>query len=110
MHAGLLRDRITIRRPIENKNSGGGRDVGWSNLATGLPAQVINLNGREAIIGNVLQGVALFDITVRYRTDLKPADQLLWNGRELNVIGAEDREGRRQWTVIQASTQAPQGA
>jgi hypothetical protein len=72
---------------------------------------VVSLNGREAVIGSVFQGVSVFQITVRYRTDLKPSDQVLWNGRELNIIAPpEDLIGTRQWTVIQASTQAPQGA
>lgn len=107
---GMLRERITVRRRAETKNAVGGLDIIWETVATSLPARVVNLNGREAVIGSVLQGTSLFDITVRYRSDLKAADQLLWNGRELNVINAEDRLGSRQWTTIQATTAAPQGA
>jgi head-tail adaptor len=106
----MLRERITIRRRAETKNAGGGLDISWSTLASRLAAQVTNFNAREAVIGGVLQGVSYFDIMVRFRTDLKPSDQVLWNGRELNVISAEDRLGTRQWTMIQASTAAPQGA
>jgi head-tail adaptor len=111
--AGRLRDRIKIRRKVESKNAGGGLDVAWATLADDLSAEVLSLNGREALIGGVLQGIAFFQITVRYRTDLKASDQIIWatNGdRELNIIDAEDRLGTRQWTVIQASTAAPQGA
>jgi SPP1 family predicted phage head-tail adaptor len=117
MDAGALRDRIRIQRKATTKNAVGGLTEGWNEVAT-VSANIVSLNGREAIIGNILQGVSFFQITIRYRTDLKPSDQILWlsrldaNGepRELNVVNAEDRMGTRQWTVIQASTEAPQGA
>jgi SPP1 family predicted phage head-tail adaptor len=107
--AGALRDRITIRRRVESRDATGGLDRTWTTLAE-IWAQVISINGREEMIGNVLQGISTFQVTIRYRNDLKASDQILWNGRELNVLAAEDREGRRRWTVIHASTLAPQGA
>jgi SPP1 family predicted phage head-tail adaptor len=109
MQAGDLRDRITIRRRTETKNAGGGLDIGWEDVAT-LWAKVTSINGREAVIGGVLQGYSYFEIVIRYRNDILDADQILWNDRELNINTAEDRMGTRQWTVIQASTEAPQGA
>lgn len=116
-HAGMMRDRIRIRRAVQTENDGGGLDIGWQTVVDDLPAQVLSLNGREAVIGNVLQGVSLFQITIRYRTDIRTADQILWSvdpvsgePRELNIINAEDQEGKQRWTIIQASTQTPQGA
>jgi SPP1 family predicted phage head-tail adaptor len=82
--------------------------VGDAGRSVGAGDQ--SINGREEMIGNVLQGISTFQVTIRYRNDLKASDQILWNGRELNVLAAEDREGRRRWTVIHASTLAPQGA
>jgi SPP1 family predicted phage head-tail adaptor len=107
--AGDLRDRITIKRRVEVRDATGGLDRTWETLAE-VWAQVISINGREEVIGNVLQGTSTFQVTIRYRNDLKASDQILWNGRELNVLAAEDREGRRRWTIIHASTLAPQGA
>jgi SPP1 family predicted phage head-tail adaptor len=110
MDAGKLRDRVTLRRQTNAKNaSTGGLTRTWDDLDT-VWAEVVNLNGREAVIGTVLQGVSTFQITVRYRTDIQASDQIKWNGRELNVHSAEDKAGTRQWTTIIASTEAPQGA
>jgi head-tail adaptor len=113
-HAGLLKDRIRIRRKTTTKNEAGGLDSGWETIVDDLPAQVASMNGREALIGNVLQGISTFEVTIRFRADLKASDQIIWfqdgNRRELNIVNAEDAEGKRRWTVIQASTQAPQGA
>lgn len=109
MDAGELRHRITIRRETNTPDGKGGYDRSWSTLAT-VFAKVVSLNGREAVIGQTLQGISTFEITVRYRTDLQVSDQIEWSGRELNIHAAEDKLGTRQWTVITASTEAPQGA
>jgi len=114
MHAGRLRHRITLRRQSNiKKPDTGGLKRGWADLATNLSAEVISLNGREAVITNVLQGVSHFQVTIRYRSDIKVSDQIVWltgGNRELNVHSAEDRLGTRQWLTIIASTLAPQGA
>lgn len=110
VRTGDLRDRITIRRESNTKNARGGLTRTWVTLADGLPANVTSLNGREAVVGQVLQGISQFQIVIRYRTDINVSDQVKWNGRELNIHSAEDRDGRRAWTYIQASTEAPQGA
>jgi SPP1 family predicted phage head-tail adaptor len=109
--AGNLRDRVEIRRQTNVKNpSTGGLTRSWASVAT-VWAQVRAINGREAIIGSTLQGISTFEIIIRYRDDLKAADQILWDGRELNIVAPpEDRYGTRKWTQILASTLAPQGA
>ena len=110
MQAGDLRHRITFRRQTTSKNqTTGGQTRSWSDLAT-VSANIVGLNGREAVIGSVLQGVDHYQITVRFRDDIQPSDQILWGSVELNVHSAQDKLGTRQWTQIHASTEAPQGA
>lgn len=113
MDAGELRHRITIRRQSNVKNTEtGGLTRSWADLpgAANIPAKIGSLNGREALINQVLHNVSSFEITIRYRSDIKAADQVKWGTRELNIHSAEDREGTRQWLTIIASTLAPQGA
>lgn len=112
MDAGKLRHRITIRRQTNTKTATGGLDRSWADIPANptVWAEVKAVNGREAVIGTVLQGVSTFQITVRYRDDLLPSDQILWGERELNVHAVEDKLGTKQWTEIIASTQSPQGA
>jgi SPP1 family predicted phage head-tail adaptor len=103
--AGDLRERVKIRRMSTAKNQQtGGLKQGLADVAT-VAAEVKSMDGREAMLGSVLQGVAHFQIRIRYRTDIKPSDQLRWRNRDLNVHSAEDREGRRRWTWIHASTE-----
>lgn len=116
MHAGRLRERITIRRQANVKKvDTGGLKRTWADVPTAanLSAEVRSINGREAVIGQVLQGISHFQITIRYRGDLKVSDQVMWltgGNRELNIHSAEDRLGTRQWLTILASTAAAQGA
>lgn len=112
--AGRLREQIKIRRPVNTKNPATlGLTRGWQDVGTEW-AQVRTINGREEVIANTLQGVSTFEITIRYRDDLRPDDQILWltNGnRELNIVAPpEDMLGNRQWTRLIASTATPQGA
>jgi hypothetical protein len=46
-----------------------------------------------------LQGSSSYQITIRFRDDVKASDQVLWADRELNVHGRR-RLGTRQWTMI----------
>ena len=87
-----------------------GSTATWTTIANRISARARSLNGRESVIGQVLQGVSVFEVIIRYRSDIKPSDQLLFEGRELNIHSAEDREGTRVWTHITASSEAAQGA
>jgi SPP1 family predicted phage head-tail adaptor len=109
MDAGALRHRITIRRETNTPDGKGGYDRTWSDVAS-VWASITSMNGREAVLGHVLQGISTFQIIVRHRTDIEPAMQVKWGTKELNVHSAEDKLGTRQWTHIIASTEAPQGA
>ena len=109
--AGRLRQRVTIRRLTDVPDGRGGYDRGWTTLATNLPAEVISQNGREAVIASALQGISSYKITLRRRTDLKPADQVLYSGQELNVRSiADDPFNPFQAIVLFADTETPQGA
>lgn len=108
--SGDLRQRITIRRNARVSDGKGGFTPTWSTIANRISARVRSLNGREAVIGQVLQGVSVFEIIIRYRADIKTSDQILFEGRELNIHSAEDRDGLRNWTHINASSEAAQGA
>jgi SPP1 family predicted phage head-tail adaptor len=110
MDVGELRERITIRRQSNTKNEEtGGLTRSWADVAS-VSARVRSIDGREAVIGGVLQGVSHFEIIIRYREGIRSADQIIWGSRELNIHTAEDRKNTRQWLTIMASTEAPQGA
>ena len=112
--AGRLRDRITIRRLADTPDGAGAFTRDWTTIAEDIPAEVLGQSGREGVIANTLTGVATYKITVRWRTDLRASDQIIWlsNGnQELNIIAPPvDPWGKREETQIFADTSAPQEA
>ncbi len=105
LSARLGRSRISIRRATLTSDGSGGQLAGWTPIATGIPAEVLSLNGREALIAGALQGVSSFSITIRWRDGVQVDDQVrLGDGRELNIRSAEDPDARRERLVILADT------
>lgn len=107
--AGRRRGRVTILRQIKQPTGKGGFTSGWDEVAT-VRAEVLALTGRESLVEHVLQGVTIYRITMRWRGDVTPADQLrLTDGRLLNIRSADDPNQRRHDLVIIADTQATTG-
>ena len=101
--AGRLRHRITIRRQTRTAKPKGGFETVWNDVAD-IWAEVIGLNGREAVIGQALQGISTFRVTIRWRTDLSDADQLRHGALDLNIRSITDPDGRREQLQIIADT------
>lgn len=105
--AGRLRQRIEIGRYQQVKNSKGDYDQTWASTAT-VWAEVIGLDGREALINQALQGISTYRVTIRWRGDVEQTSVVRYGALELNVRSATDPDGRRERLVILADTQAPQ--
>lgn len=110
MNTGSLRHRVTIRRIADVPDGRGGYNRDWTTVAQDVPAEVISENGREALIGNVLQGISNYRITTRFIEGVMPEDQIKYGTKELNILTAADPDGRRQRLEIRANDQTPQGA
>lgn len=115
---GRLRERITIRRGADVPDGRGGYTRSWTDLAK-VWAEVINVSGREAVIGQTLTGVSSFRVTIRMQPawrnggDAAPqaSDQVAWRGLELNIVAPPaDPNGLGEAMMFIADTSAPQGA
>ncbi len=105
MRAGRLRHAVTLRRARLVDDGRGAQQAVWEDVAVDVPAEIISQNGREAVIANALQGVSVFQISIRWRPDVSTSDQLrIADGRDLNIRSAEDPDGRRDRLVILADT------
>ena len=97
-----LTERITIVYQTPTRTSRGdivpGTDVERGSMwAKILPiAASISTDGieREAAIG--------YRVMVRYRSDIRPDDEVLWRGKRLRIVGTPyDAESRHIWTVLE---------
>jgi len=105
IRAGRLRDRVDILRQVKVRD-GSGYAISWVTIGSDVPAEVISQAGREGVFEKVFQSVRVFQITIRWRGDLLPDDQLKLDGVDLNIRSAEDRDRRRESLVIFADTEA----
>jgi SPP1 family predicted phage head-tail adaptor len=101
--AGELRNRIVIRRPIEVDNGKGGYTSDWLPVAE-LWAEVKGLDGREAMIGQVLNGISSYRIRIRYRKGIQPSDQVRYEHLDLNIRSVADPDGKREQLILIADT------
>lgn len=102
--AGRLRQRVDIMRSAKASSGKGGYVSSWSAIASGVPAEVLGQTGVEVMRDSVLRGVRHYRITIRWRGDIGPKDQLRHGGEDLNIRSAVDPDGKREQLVIIADT------
>lgn len=112
---GDLRHRLIIRRATETDNGKGGFTTAWASVAT-VRAEVQGLDGRESVMAEALQGVSVFRIRIRWRSDIRSGDQFRdaagscfgtdneGAARDVNIRSISDPDGRRRQLVIIADT------
>lgn len=106
--ANCLRHRITIRRGTEASDGKGGFRTSWTTVLQTW-AEVTGLDGRESAVERVLEGVSAYRFRIRWRGDveIRASDQVLLDGRELNIkVPANDPDDRRRELVFVAETQS----
>lgn len=92
--AGRLRERVTLQKPVLSQDAAGQPIPTWTTVATGIPAEVLFVAGREGF-RNQQQVIAAYThkVTIRYRSDVSPQMRLLWGSRVLNIESAGDPVG-----------------
>lgn len=99
LHAGALREPITIQRKVSVSDGMGGQAISWTDLAT-VRAHVKPLSGREALQAMQLQASITHRVYMRYRADLTAADRLLMRGQPLQIRAVLNLEMRDRWLEL----------
>ncbi len=99
---GSMRERVEIQRATTLSDGAGGNSRFWVKLIT-VWAEVLPLQGKEAVLNESLQGVQAYRVMIRHRPTVIVQDRLLWRGALLNIISTGDPDGRRTWTEILAT-------
>lgn len=93
---GTLRDRVQLQRKDSAAEPEGGHAVTFVPLAT-VWARVHALTGRETRQADGKSATVSHTVVLRYRTDIVPGDRMIYRGRALEIISAEDLNGRRAY-------------
>jgi SPP1 family predicted phage head-tail adaptor len=98
---GELDQRVTIRRQTLASDGQGGQSATWADVAT-VWAHVRPKGGREANVADRVQGQTMYLFVIRWRSDVREADVMRWNGVDYNVRAILDRGGRKLYLEIDA--------
>ena len=93
---GSLTDRVQLRQKQMTAEDEGGHATLFVPI-TSLWARVRALSTRQLSEADG-RGVSIsHSVVVRFRTDVSPGDRFVYRGRQLEVVGTEDLNGRRAW-------------
>lgn len=93
---GTLRDRVQLQRREMTVEPDGGHETLFVPIAT-VWARVRARSARFAQAGDGRAATSTHAVTLRFRKDLKPGDRVLYRGRTLEIVEAEDINGRRAY-------------
>lgn len=104
MHAGLLRDRLTLLAPVTVADGQGGQTTTWSE-GDQVWAAVVPLSGREALSAGAVQSSLSTRITIRYRDGVTAQMRVRRerDGQLYELTGPpRDVDARRRWLELDA--------
>jgi len=99
---GSLRDRVEVFSNSQIIDGSGGLidnfvSLGavWARVESKPGVLSFNADGRDSKISHVM--------TLRFRTDLKPGDRINYRGQNVEILSAQDLNGRRAYLICQCS-------
>ena len=94
-----LSERISVVYSETSRNERGDIVKGGENVRCMIWAKVLPLTGRINDATPERVNAVTYRITIRYRTDILPDDEILWRGRRLKLTAPPiDLESRHIWT------------
>lgn len=105
---GTLTDRVQLRRKVATSEDEGGTLAVYSPLAT-VWARVRQLSARQGFAEDARGQTITHSVVMRFRTDLKPGDRVLYRGRDLDIEALGDVNGRRAYLGCQCVERAVTG-
>ncbi len=93
---GTLRDRVQIQRREMVAMPDGGHETLFLPV-TSVWARVRSRSARIMRAGDGRAATSTHAVTLRFRKDVRPGDRIVYRGRALEVVEAEDINGRRAY-------------
>jgi SPP1 family predicted phage head-tail adaptor len=84
LHAGLLRDKVTVERLTLTPDGIGGSTQTWATLYQPWAA-IYPATGWEKMAGMQLESPITHTIYIRYNADIKARDRIVHRGRVFNI-------------------------
>ena len=96
-----LTEKISLRYYEFTRNSRGDLVKSSEEIRCMVWAKVLPLVGKIADSTPERINTVTYRITIRYRKDIKPDDEIVWRGRRFKIITVPiDLESRHIWTIF----------
>lgn len=105
---GTLTDRVQLKRKVTSSEDEGGEIAVYTPIAT-VWARVRQLSARQAFADDARGQNVSHSVVMRFRSDLKPGDRIVYRGRNLEIEALGDVNGRRAYLGCQCSERAVTG-
>lgn len=103
MHrVGELDQQITIKRESRVSDGMGGDTVTLVDVVVDLWAHVRPRSGKEVGLHDRVEAPAMYLFVIRYRSDLKDDDRIVWNGQTYNIRAILTAGNRTNFLEINA--------
>lgn len=96
---GSLRHTITIERLARTTDNAGGWTDSWATLHT-VKAAIKNVSGSERLHSMRLDAEVTMKATIRYLSDLKEADRVVFRGKRYQIRHIDNVEFRDRWLIL----------
>ena len=97
--SGLMRERITIQAPTEQRNQFGEATVTWSDVAT-VWASVQGLSAREYLAAQQVGSIITHKIRIRFFPGITHSHRIVWRERIMEIASVLERETRTVHEIL----------
>lgn len=106
-----LAERISVVYFEATRNERGDIVKGTEQVRCMVWAKVLPLTGRIEDTAPERLNSVTYRVTIRWRTDILPDDEILWRGRRFKIVTVPvDVESRHIWTMFEVKEAVSDGA
>lgn len=98
-HSGQMRERVRIDAQTQSVDASGNLVMTWTPVTT-VWAQMDRVTALQAFRAGRDEGLRKFEVVTRWISGVGTNNRLHWRGRNFDVHGAENIDGKRQFLTL----------
>lgn len=108
MRGGKLSHRVTLQSPTGSRDAVGERVTTWTSVATGVPADIEPITGREQVLAAQREATTSHIVRIRYASTWAALDaswRVLFGSRVFTIDAPPKNIGERNWEFVLQCTE-----
>jgi len=99
-HIGELRHRVRIDAQAQGTDGAGNISTTWSPVFPSIAAKMEGVAAQQAYRAGREEGLRRYECVIRYRPNIGTNNRLHWRGRNFDIEGVLNLDGRRQFLTL----------